>query len=270
MKKMKIIDVHTHVFPEPIRQKAVASIGSYYDQPMQGSGEVEDLIREGSSCNVVKYVIHSAATRVEQVQTINRFIKNLQDNDDRLIGFGTVHQRTENPRTVIDEIIEMGLNGVKLHPDFQRFDIDDSTMFPIYEAMEGRLLLMIHMGDAHSTASSPARLLNIIKRFPSLTVIAPHLGGYSMWDEAMETIIGRNIYLDTSSSLAFLPKEKAVDIIRAHGTDKVLFGTDYPMWLPKDELERFFALGLSDEENEKILYGNAAKLFGVQEPFCMP
>ncbi len=265
-----IIDVHTHVFPEPIRQKAVASIGSYYSQPMQGSGEIEDLFREGSPCNVVRYVIHSAATRAEQVQTINRFIKNLQDNDDRLIGFGTVHQRTKKPHEVIDEIIEMGLHGIKLHPDFQRFNIDDPKMFPIYEAMEGRLPLMIHMGDENSDASSPTRLLNIIKRFPFLTVIAPHLGGYTMWDEAMETIIGRDIYLDTSSALAFLPKEKAVRIIRAHGTDKVMFGTDYPMWLHEDELKRFFALGLSDEENEKILYGNAAKLFGVQEPACTP
>lgn len=263
-----IIDVHTHVFPEPIRQKAVASIGSYYDLPMQGSGEVEDLIREGSPYNVVKYVIHSAATRTEQVQTINQFIKTLQDNDDRLIGFGTVHHRTENPREVINEIIEMGLNGVKLHPDFQRFDIDDPKLFPIYEAMEGRLPLMIHMGDENSDASSPTRLLRVINRFPSLTVIAPHLGGYTMWDEAMETIIGRDIYLDTSSSLAFLPKEKAAEIIRAHGTDKVMFGTDYPMWLHKDEMARFYALGLSDEENENILYGNAAKLFGMQESAC--
>lgn len=265
MNKQKIIDVHTHLFPELIRQKAVASIGGYYDLAMHGTGEVEDLIGHGSPCNVVKYVVHSAATRAEQVQTINQFIKALQDNDDKLIGFGTIHQRTKNPREVVDEIIDMGLNGIKLHPDFQRFYIDNPKMFPIYEAMEGRLPLMIHMGDENSDASSPARLLNVIKRFPSLTVIAPHLGGYTMWDEAMETIVGQNIYLDTSSSLAFLPKEKAVDIIRAHGSDKVLFGTDYPMWLHEDELERFFALGLSDEENEKILYCNAAKLFGIQE-----
>ncbi len=265
MKKYKIIDIHTHVFPEPIRQKAVASIGGYYSQPMLGSGEVDDLIRHGSAYNIVKYVVHSAATKAEQVSAINEYIKALQDGDDRLIGFGTVHQRAENPRQVIDEIIAMGLYGIKLHPEFQHFDIDDPQMFPIYEAMEGRLPLMVHMGDENSDASSPTRLLHVIKRFPSLTIIAPHLGGFAAWDEAMETIIGRHIYLDTSSSLAFLESEKAADMIRAHGTDKVLFGTDYPMWLHEDELKRFFALGLSDEENEKILYGNAAKLLGVKE-----
>ena len=74
-----------------------------------------------------------------------------------------------------------------------------------------------------------------------------------------------DIYIDTSSALTFLSKEKAVSIIRAHGAGRVLFGTDYPMWLHKEEIERFFSLGLSDDENEAILYGNAAKLFDVRE-----
>jgi predicted TIM-barrel fold metal-dependent hydrolase len=131
--------------------------------------------------------------------------------------------------------------------------------------MAGRLPLLIHMGDERGDASSPARLLNVINAFPTLTIIAPHLGGYTKWDEAMETIIGRDIYIDTSSALAFMPPEKAAAIIRAHGIDKVLFGSDYPMWLHRDELERFFALGFTDDENEKILYSNAAKLLGVKE-----
>lgn len=264
MKKLKIIDVHAHVFPELIREKAVEAIGRFYGIPMMGLGSPEDLIVHGSPFNVVKYVVNSAATTADQVQAINAYIKSLQDSDSRFIGFGTIHQNSENPRAVIDEIISFGLHGVKLHPDFQNFEIDDPKVFPIYEAMAGRLPLLIHMGDERSDASSPTRLLHIIKRFPSLTLIAPHLGGYSKWDEAMGTIIGRDIYIDTSSALAFIPKEKAAEIIRAHGIDKVLFGSDYPMWLHKDELARFFALGFSDDENEKILYGNAAKLFGIE------
>jgi len=264
MRKFRIIDVHTHVFPDPIRQKAVQAIGRFYDIPMRGSGSPEDLIQQGDPYGVVKYVINSAATTADQVDAINRYIKSLQDGERRFIGFGTIHQDTRDPRGVIDEIISLKLHGVKMHPDFQQFNIDDAKMFPIYEAMAGRLPLLIHMGDSRTDASSPKRLLNVINAFPSLTVIAPHLGGYSRWDEALETIIGRNIYIDTSSALAFLPPEKAADIIRAHGTDKVLFGSDYPMWLYRDELERFFALGLTDEENEKILYGNAAALLGAE------
>jgi predicted TIM-barrel fold metal-dependent hydrolase len=123
--------------------------------------------------------------------------------------------------------------------------------------------MLMHMGDANVTSSCPQRLAKILQRFPGLVVIASHLGGYSMWDESMAYLVGKNVYFDTSSSLAFLTPKKAANIIRAHGTDKVLFGSDYPMWLPGDELKRFMALALTDEENEKILYGNAAKLFGV-------
>ena len=263
MKKLKIIDAHAHVFPEPIRKKAVDAIGRFYDIPMYGEGSPEDLLRRGTPLGVVTYIVNSAATTADQVQAINRYIKSVQESDARFIGFGTLHQDTLHPHHVVDEILELGLHGVKLHPDFQKFDIDDPKLFPIYEAMAGRLPLLIHMGDERSDASSPARLLNVINRFPSLTVIAPHLGGYSRWDEAIETIIGQDIYIDTSSALAFMPPEKAAAIIRAHGINKVLFGSDYPMWLHKDEMERFFALGFTDEENEKILFGNAAKLLGV-------
>lgn len=266
MKKLKIIDAHAHVFPGPIRQRAVEAIGRFYDIPMYGKGSPEDLLDCGGPYNVGKYVINSAATTADQVSSINRYIKGLQDGDSRFIGFGTIHQNTEDPRAVIDGILGMGLHGVKLHPDFQSFNIDDERVFPIYEAMAGRLPLLIHMGDARSDASSPSRLARILDAFPSLTVIAPHLGGYSAWDEALATIIGRGIYIDTSSALAFLPPDKAAAIIRAHGIDRVLFGSDYPMWLHRDELERFFALGFTDDENEKILCGNAAKLLGVPEP----
>ena len=265
MKEQKIIDIHAHVFPEPIRKKAVEAIGRFYDIPMYGEGSPEDLLFRGSPFHVVKYVVNSAATTADQVQAINRYIKSVQDSDTRFIGFGTIHQNTLHPHHVIDDIIEMGLHGVKLHPDFQKFDIDDPKLFPIYEAMAGRLPLLIHMGDERTDASSPARLLNVIKMFPTLTIIAPHLGGYSRWDEAFETIIGQDIYIDTSSALAFMPPEKAAAIIRAHGIDKVLFGSDYPMWLHKDELERFYALGFTGDENEKILFGNAARLLGVSD-----
>ncbi len=265
MKNLKIIDIHAHVFPEPIRKKAVDAIGRFYDIPMYGEGSPEDLLVHGSPFGVVKYVVNSAATTADQVQAINRYIKSVQDSDSRFLGFGTIHQNTVNPKHVIDEVIGLGLHGIKLHPDFQKFDIDDQKLFPIYEAMAGRLPLLIHMGDERTDASSPARLLNVINAFPSLRVIAPHLGGYSRWDEALEVLIGRDIYIDTSSALAFMPPEKAAAIIRAHGIDKVLFGSDYPMWLHKDELERFFALGFSDDENEKMLYSNAAALLGVKE-----
>ena len=263
MNQQKIIDVHTHVYPSDIRNKAVTAVGDYYTLKMHAEGSPEDLVARGSRVGIVKYVLHPVATRPEQVSSGNHFTSGLQQQNSAFVGFGTIHPETPNPRATVDDIIRLGLHGVKLHPEFQGFYIDDPHMFPIYEAIEGRLPLLIHMGDENVTSSSPGRLVNIIKQFPSLTIIAPHLGGYAMWDEVIEKLVGQNIYLDTSSSLSFLDRQKAVDIIRAHGTDKVMFGTDYPMWLPGNELELFYRLGLTEQENAQILYENAARLLNL-------
>lgn len=264
MSRTKVIDVHTHVFPTAIRDRAISAIGEYYTREMFGSGSLKDLLDNGDEINVVKYVIHSIATKPNQVETINNYVADLQDKNECFIGFGTIHPKTKDISETIDEVISLGLVGIKLHPEFQNFNIDDPHMLPIYEAIEDRLPLLVHMGDENTTSSSPERLSNILEMFPSLTVIAPHLGGYTMWDEVIEKLVGKNLYFDTSSALRFIDKEKAIDIIRTHGTDKVLFGTDYPMWLHNEELPLLYELGLTEEENEQILYSNAAKLLGVE------
>jgi predicted TIM-barrel fold metal-dependent hydrolase len=154
----------------------------------------------------------------------------------------------------------MGLHGVKLHPEFQGFSIDDDSMLPIYKALEGKLPLLIHMGDEHKTSSTPAKLAKVMEMFPGLVVIAAHFGGYSMWEDSARYLIGKKLYMDTSSSLAFLSPERAVELIRKHGMQKMLFGSDYPMWDHEEEFERFLRLDLTEGERTSILYENAHRL----------
>ena len=264
MEAARIIDAHVHIFPEKIAKKATKSIGNYYGIPMFAKGTVEDLISNGEKINVYKYIVHSTATTVEQVETINNFIADTQAKNESLIGFGTLHPGLSDIEFEVNRIISLGLKGVKLHPDFQDFNIDDESMMPIYRAVQGKLPVLIHLGDEQKTSSSPERLSNVIKEFPNLTVIAAHLGGYQMWDDSIKYLVGKNIYLDTSSSMAFLDKEKVTDIIRSHGVKKVLFGTDYPMWSYEEELQRFYNLDLTDEERELILWKNASKLLNIE------
>jgi len=263
LKTVKIIDSHVHIYPQKIAEKATAAIGSYYNIQMFGKGTVEDLIKNGNKINVNKYIVHSTATKVEQVESINNFIAEVQSRYDKFIGFGTLHPGLENVEYEVNRIISLGLKGIKLHPDFQNFNIDDECMMPIYKALEGKLPVLIHMGDTEKTSSSPVRLANIIKKFPNLTIIAAHLGGYQMWDDSLKYLVGKNIYFDTSSSLAILDAKKATEIIRKHGVEKVLFGTDYPMWSHEEELERFYKLDLTDEERELILWKNASSLLKI-------
>lgn len=262
--KYRIIDTHAHIFPDKIAEKAVESIGGYYGIKMAGEGTVSGLIEHGDKIGVEKYIIHSSATQVEQVNIINEFVSNVQASDNRLIGFGTLHPGLLNIPGEVERIISLGLKGIKLHPEFQGFCLDDEKMLPIYGAIEGKLPVLIHMGDEHKTSSSPARLSKILAMFPGLVVIAAHFGGYLMWDESIEFLVGKNLYMDTSSALFMLDPKKATHIIRKHGSHKMLFGSDYPMWDHKEELARFMKLDLTEDERIQILGENAAELFGIR------
>jgi len=262
--KFDIIDIHAHIFPDKIAEKATTSIGKYYGVSMRRSGTVSGLLESGSSIGVSKYVVHSSATTVEQVKAINDYISSVQAANPEFIGFATLHPGLRDVAAEVDRIISLGLRGIKLHPEFQHFSIDDEEMMKIYEAIEGRLPVLIHMGDKNVDSSSPVRLARVLDRFPGLVVIAAHFGGYQMWDLSCEYLIGRNLYMDTSSTLFFINPEHAVRMIRKHGVHKMLFGSDYPMWDHKEELCRFLALGLSEKENRAILFNNAQRLLSVK------
>ena len=86
-----------------------------------------------------------------------------------------------------------------------------------------------------------------------------------MWEEATEALSGyENLYVDLSSSLYALSPETALELIHAYGSDKVLWGTDYPMWESVSEMEYFNKIDLTDEERSQILYDNAAKLLKIE------
>jgi predicted TIM-barrel fold metal-dependent hydrolase len=262
---MSIIDFHVHIFPEKIAEKATRNIGAFYGIPMCHNGTVPNLLELGTKAGIDRFLVHSTATKPEQVQSINDFVSGeVQKHPDRLIGFGTLHPGMEGAPAEIDRMIRCGLQGVKLHPDFQLFNADDRSMYPIYEELSGQLPVLVHAGDNRYDYSSPLRIDQVARDFPNLTIIAAHLGGYTRWDEAYDVLYKRkNIYIDTCSSLAFLPPERAREIIHHYGVERVLFGTDFPMWDQEEELARFDALGLTQNEREAILHENAERLLGL-------
>lgn len=259
----KIIDIHNHIYPDKIAAKAVKSIGAFYENsPMKGKGTLKDLLNSGKKADIGYYVVSSAATEPKQVSEINSYMASLSAYPN-LIRFGTIHPEIYNPDKEIKKIKSLGLQGIKLHPDFQRFNIDDPAMIPIYKALEGSLPVLFHIGDHRMDHSSPVRLARITDMFPGLTIIAAHLGSYMVWEKQWSTLIGKKIYIDTSSALMYMQPEQAVKIIRTHGVDKTLYGTDYPMWSHSEEVKRFLSLGLNSFEKRCILSLNASKLFGI-------
>ena len=258
-----IVDFHTHIYPAKIAHKAVDAISQFYSIPMSGQGTSEHLLQEGSKIGVSRYVVHSVATTPMQVVSINDFIAKETQAHPEFIGFATLHPGFEDIASEVDRVIDLGLRGIKVHPDFQEFNIDDEAAMKIYRAIEGRLPILFHMGDKTRDFSAPRRLRAILDRFPNLVVIGAHFGGYNAWDESKKYLLDQNIYFDTSSSLFCLSPEEAAQMIRAHGTEKMLFGTDYPMWDHEQELARFLALPLTEEERIAILGKNARRLLQI-------
>lgn len=260
------INCHCHVYPDKIAVKASQATGNFYNIEMAYDGTISTCKQEGEKVGVIHSIIFSVATTPKQVRSINEFIANTVESEPEIFtGLGTMHPESDDLEADIVHLKELGLKGVKLHPEIQGFYIDDPRCLRIYElCVKYGLPIFLHTGDERYDMSNPNRLKPILEDHPDLTVIAAHLGGYTVWEDAARELRGyENLYVDASSSLAFLTPERAREIILAFGTDRVLWGTDYPMWKFADEVKLFEALGLEDEDKAKIYYKNAQKLFGV-------
>ena len=256
---MKIIDTHAHVYPDPIALRAAASIGEFYDIPMQLSGTVHELLVQGAAAGISRFLVCSAAVTPSRVRAVNDYLISVsQQYPEQFVVFGTMHAEYEDVAGELDRIKAAGLRGVKLHPDFQHFCLDDEKAIAMFEAMtERNLPALIHTGDQRYPYSEPRRMARVLDRVPKLKAICAHMGGWSVWNEAWRELAGRpGVWVDTCSSLYAMEPGDAVDVIRRYGADRVFFGTDYPMWNPSEELRRFMSLPLTDEEREKILHRN--------------
>lgn len=262
-----IIDIHSHVFPPKIVDRAVASISRFYNLRVHMDGSLQTLITENERAGIACSVVFTTATTVSQVTSIHSFIQTIQNaSKGRLIGFGTLHpaMSAQEIEAEVENILALGLHGIKLHPDFQKIPADSKAVFAMARAAQGKLPILIHAGDYRHSYSHPAQIRKLAVSFPDLTLIAAHFGGWSEWHKAPDALAGLpNVYIDTSSTLDFLSPEKATELIYRFGTDHVLFGTDYPMWGACEELSRFAKLELTKEARMQILYTNAAALLSL-------
>lgn len=261
-----VIDMHCHVYPEKIAVRAAESIGAFYDVKMCHPGSVPELIACMDQGGIDRALIHSVALSPARVGTINDFIAGqVREHPDRLTGFCTLHpDMTENEAAdELERALGLGLLGVKLHNDMQRIALDDPRMDKIYAVCQDHCPLLLHMGDYRYHYDNPSQLPGVLRRFPRLRVIGAHMGGYTEWDEAREYLQHENVLVDCSSSHFRLGDEGLRSAIRFFGADRVMFGTDFPMWDPGTELGLIRGLGLTETELDKVLHRNAEKYLGI-------
>lgn len=254
-----IIDFHSHVWPDPLAQRAVATITEF---PVRGDGTVSGLREQQLEAGIDRSVCLFFALNPAHVNRVNEFASTL--DRERFIPFGTVH-----PTLPIEENLESlrshGMSGVKIHPTFQGYSLDDPALLNLLEALSGEFPVVFHAGagaGGDGSQATPQMIVDIKRAIPGLTVVAAHFGGFRMLDDASACVIGEDVYLDTSwpPSVASLESGVIRDLIRRHGVERVIFASDWPTASPKDELAALRRLGLEDDELALILGGNAQRI----------
>ena len=258
---MKLIDIHTHIYPPAIARKAAASIREFYQLGTdEMDGTADTLLERGTQAGIDRIVVLPVAMRPERTRHINDFIIEQVAQQPRFLGFGTIHAGMENITDEVQYIMDQGLRGLKMHPDSQVFSIDDPRLFPAYEMLQGNLPVILHMGDKRYDYSHPARLRRVLENFPNLQVIAAHFGGYGMYETAYECLHDKDCIFDVSSSMMFMDDGVAEKFINIYGAERMAYGTDYPLWDPVAEVKRFQELRLSDRQFEQISHKTAERI----------
>lgn len=262
---MPIVDVHTHVFPDALAPGAISALEAAGDLHALYDGTVAGLVASMDRTGVDVSVTQPVATKPGQVASINDWAATTAS--EGIVPFGAMHPAFPNPAEEIARMVSLGLRGFKLHPEHQSFSPDDPRMGPIYEAaIETGAIVLFHAGAdvIHPTVhGTPVAFAAMLDRWPGLNAILAHLGGFLQWDDVSRLLAGRNVWLDTAYTLGHLSDEEWVALVRAHGADRVLFGSDGPWTDPAREVEHMRRVGLDDAELTAIFGGNAERLLGL-------
>ena len=263
-----LIDFHTHCFPQKIAQKAIDKL-SFVSGGLEyhTDGTVEGLKQSMQKNGVDISVVLNIATNATQQKNVNDFAASINNEKD-IFAFGSVFPDAEDALYELERIKAMGLKGVKLHPDYQGFYVDDPKLKPIYKKIsELNLITVFHAGFDYGFAppykATPERLKAAISCFDS-PVVAAHWGGLNCNQEVLDLLAGENVYFDISFGYSMLPRYYAEKILEKHGADKILFGTDTPWHTPKMEMKLLNNLEIPTSELEKICSGNAKKLLEIK------
>lgn len=264
------IDIHTHIVPDKVAEAAMKHVESVVRiktvGPMTVSGVHAELDASGFDAAVVLAAVQDPST----VRKANDWA--MKHNNQRTIVFGAMHPDFEDCRDEIKRLKDKGMKGLKLNPGYSRFFPDDKKVMCIYEEVGDDFIVLIHSGGLRFEGNDtiyalPAKIAKVADKFPNMKLIAAHFGGFLMLDEARKHIIGKkNIFLDTSwypSVRTIGDPQVVVDIIRTHGANKILFGTDFPYSGQMGELEYFLSLPLTNEEKNMILGENAKCLLNL-------
>ena len=265
---MRVIDSHVHIFPDRVAAVAMPRMEENAGVKAAFDGTLSGLRGAMRRAGVETSVVQPVATRVDAVAGINDWAASIQG--DGVLCFGAMHPLLDQPAAELARMAGLGLRGLKLHPEFQAFRPDDDAMAAVYEgSIASGLAVFFHAGEdlaLPTVHSDPDAFAHVLDAFPDLTVALAHMGGWRQWDAVLEVLAGREVYLETSYTLPYIGPERFVELVRAHGPSRVIFGSDGPWADVAAEVEAMHGLlehGLTPAELQAIMAGNAARLLAL-------
>jgi uncharacterized protein len=263
-KQAIVIDMHAHAYPDDLSAKAIAGMEKAFRITSKNSGRVSGLLESMDCSGIDISVLQGVAMKPEQVMTINSWLMSVQSQ--RIKCFAAMHPLFKDFGKELERVKRAGFWGVKFHPEFQDFSPDEKRMFPFYEKIGELGLAMLfhtgfelsHPGIIHAT---PLSIRKVHDNYPSVTLIAGHFGGFMMPEQVEKHLVGTNVLLDTACIFGHTDDSVIRKIIFAHGAEKILFGSDHPLFSQKENMGGIKRLGLSEKEEGGILGKNAQKLF---------
>ena len=267
-----VIDAHVHLYPDALAPKVVPVLSKRFGNAPAFDGTIAECTQIASDAGITLSVNLPVATTPDHVGHTNAFwaqyAAKTKVDESAVISLAALHPKTPDAADEVCEIARMGFSGIKFHPEYQNFRFNDALMDDIWAAMEeAELVAYLHAGGERVFSapfhSSPSEILTLHKRFPKLKIAAAHLGGFGMWDEVEETLIGENVFLDLSHTFFWMPNEQIFRMIRMHGANRILFGSDAPWQGPAAVISEFLKLPLSEKERHAICYETAHELFEI-------
>ncbi len=266
----RIIDFHTHTFPDKIVAKTIASLESVAGVKAKSDGTLAGLLRSMDCAGIDLSVIMPVVTRPEQFQTINNLAAKINEEyDGRVISFGGIHPNTQNYKKELDYIKALGLKGIKLHPDYQGAMIDDIGYKRIIDyASQLDLAIVVHagvdIGLPEPVHCPPEKSLEIIEELQPPKLILAHMGGWKQWEQVEQLLCGTKVYLDCAFCADYMSSEQFERLVTKHGSDKVLFATDSPWEDPRSTIAWVESTSLSEKQKREIYMENACRLLGLE------
>ena len=263
---MRIIDVHTHIWTDRLAPSAVSAVGAQGHIGAHYDGTVAGLLEAMDRAGIHTSITLPVATKASQVRTINDWAATLVGHP-RIVPFGAMHPDFADPAKEIARMRKHGLTGFKMHPEYQQFEPQEPRIEAIYEAaIHNDMTIYFHSGGDvafTSVRGTPKAFAEVLDVWPELKAVLAHMGGFRQWNAVTGRLAERAVWFDTAYTLGHLPDEEFVSLVRAHGVDRVMFGSDGPWTDAAAEIAHLKSLPFKAAELHAILGGNAERFLAL-------